>query len=161
MTIKQVRFVKADSRNPVQDIAELAVFDASGNPVDPPTSLADGSVTTVKLADDAVTSAKIKDGSIIGSALADGSVTTVKLADDAVTSAKIKDGSISGSDLADNTVTATKIASGVLPTNATKEKAGLVKQAAHVNDPAGETPTKAEFIALRDALVAAGQMASA
>jgi hypothetical protein len=131
MTIKQVRFVKADSRNPVQDIAELAVFDASGNPVDPPTSLADGSVTTAKLADNAVTSAKIQDGSI------------------------------TGIDLANNTVTATKIASGVLPTNATKEKAGLVKQAAHVNDPVGETPTKAEFIALRDALIAAGQMASA
>lgn len=131
MTMKQVRFVKADSRNPVQDIAELAVFDASGNPVNPPTSLADGSVTTAKLANNAVTSVKIQDGSI------------------------------TGSDLADNTVTATKIASGVLPTNATKEKAGLVKQAAHVNDPAGETPTKAEFIELRDALVKAGQMASA
>lgn len=131
MTIKQVRFVKADSRNPVQDIAELAVFDASGNPVNPPTSLADGSVTTAKLANNAVTSSKIQDGSI------------------------------TGADLANNTVTAGKIASGVLPTNATKEKAGLVKQAAHVNDPAGETPTKAEFIALRNALVAAGQMASA
>lgn len=131
MTIKQVRFVKADSRNPVQDIAELAVFDASGNPVNPPTSLADGSVTTAKLANDAVTSAKIQDGSI------------------------------TGVDLANNTVTAAKIASGVLPTNATKEKAGLVKQAAHVNDPVGETPTKDEFIALRDALIAAGQMASA
>lgn len=131
MTIKQVRFVKADSRNPVQDIAELAVFDASGNPVNPPTSLADGSVTTAKLADNAVTSAKIQDGSI------------------------------TGTDLANNTVTAGKIASGVLPTNATKEKAGLVKQAEHVKDPVGETPTKAEFIALRNALVAAGQMASA
>lgn len=101
MTIKQVRLVKADSRRPVQNITELAMFDASGNPVDPPTFLADG------------------------------------------------------------TVTAAKIASGVLPTNATTEKAGLVKQAVHVNDPAGETPTKTEFIALRDALVAAGQMASA
>lgn len=131
MTIKQVRLVKADSRNPVQDIAELAVFDASGNPVDPPTSLADGSVTAAKLANNAVTSSKIQDGSI------------------------------TGADLANSTVTAAKIASGVLPTSATKEKAGLVKQAAHVNDPAGETPTKDEFIALRDALVAAGQMASA
>lgn len=131
MTMKQVRFVKADSRNPVQDIAELAVFDASGNPVDPPTSLADGSVTTAKLANNAVNSAKIQDGSI------------------------------TGADLANNTVTAVKIASDVLPTNATKEKAGLVKQAAYVKDPAGETPTKTEFIALRNALVAAGQMASA
>ena len=141
MTMKQVRFVKADSRNPVQDIAELAVFDDSGNPVDSPTSLADGSVTTAKLADNAVTSAKIQDGSITGADLANGSVTTAKLANNAVT----KD----------------KIASGVLPTNATKENAGLVKQAAHVNDPAGETPTKDEFIKLRDALITAGQMASA
>lgn len=132
MTIKQVRFVKAGSRsNPVQDIAELAVFDASGNPVDPPTSLVDGSMTTEKLADKAVTSIKIQDGSI------------------------------TGSDIANGAINAAKIASGVLPTNATKEKAGLVKQAAHVKDPTGDTPTKEEFIELRNALVTAGQMASA
>lgn len=131
MTIKQVRFVKADSRNPVQDIAELAVFDVSGNPADPPTSLADGSVTTAKLANNAVNSNKIQEGGILDI------------------------------NIANNAVTANKIASGVLPTNATKEKAGLVKQAARVPDPVGETPTKTEFIALRDALVAAGQMASA
>lgn len=111
MTVKQVRLVQAGFRCPVQDVAELAVFDDSGKPVNLLTALADGSVTTAKLADSAVTAAKI--------------------------------------------------ASGVLPTNATKAKAGLVKQAAHVNNPAGDSPTKAEFIALRDALVTAGLMASA
>lgn len=115
MTMKQVRFVKADSRNPVQEIAELAVFDASGEPVDPPTSG--------------------------GGEIGDNSMTTAKLADKAVTAAKIAD--------------------NVLPTNATIAKAGLVKQATHVVDPVGDTPTKDEFIALRDALVTAGMMASA
>ena len=125
MTIKQVRFVKADSLNPVQDIAELAVFDASGIPVDPPTSLADDSVTSAKLANNAVTSAKIQDGSI------------------------------TGSDLANNTVTAAKIASGVLPTNATIAKAGLVKQATHVDGASGSVQD------IVKALVTAGIMASA
>ena len=112
MTMKQVRFVKADSRNPVQEIAELAVFDASGKPVNPPTSG--------------------------GGTIADGSVTTEKLADNAVTSAKIKGGNVTGYQIAEGAVTADKLASGVLPTNATKDKAGLVKQAAHVN-PSGAT----------------------
>ena len=39
-------------------------------------------------------------------------------------------------------------------------KDASITKAAHVNDPAGDTPTKAEFIALRDALVTAGLMAS-
>lgn len=129
MTMKQVRFVKADSRNPVQEIAELAVFDASGEPVDPPTSgggdVADSSVTTTKLANNAVTEPKI----------ASNAVTTAKIADDAVTAAKIAD--------------------GVIPTNATKEKAGLVKQAAHV-DPASATAQQ-----VAQALIDAGIMASA
>lgn len=115
MTMKQVRFVKADSRNPVQEIAELAVFDASGKPVDPPTSG--------------------------GAEIANGSVTTEKLANGAVTSDKIKSGNVTGYNIAAGTVTKDKIASGVLPTNATKEKAGLVKQAAHV-DPSSSTVTQ-------------------
>lgn len=114
MTMKQVRFVKADSRNPVQEIAELAVFDASGEPVDPPTSG--------------------------GGEIDNNSVTTAKLADKAVTAAKIAD--------------------NVLPTNATTAKAGLVKQAAHVAAPTGDTPTNQDFIGLRKALVDAGIMAS-
>lgn len=115
MTMKQVRFVKADSRNPVQEIAEVAVFDASGKPVDPPTSG--------------------------GGEIGNNSVTTAKLADKSVTAAKIAD--------------------NVLPTNATTAKAGLVKQAAHVKPPAGDTLTKNDFIALCNALIAAGIMASA
>lgn len=35
---------------------------------------------------------------------------------------------------------------------------GEVTQADYVADPAGETPTKAEFISLRDAMVASGVM---
>lgn len=50
MTMKQVRFVKADSRNPVQEIAELAVFDASGKPVTPPTNATKATPGLVKQA---------------------------------------------------------------------------------------------------------------
>lgn len=55
----------------------------------------------------------------------------------------------------DGSITAEKLAAGVLPTNATKETPGLVKQASHINstltftpdadDAAGATPTKEEF----------------
>lgn len=45
--------------------------------------------------------------------------------------------------------------------NFVDEEGQPIGKAAHVNDPSGETPTKAEFIALRDALVTAGIMASA
>lgn len=51
-------------------------------------------------------------------------------------------------------------ASGSTPAAATTSSAGVVRQAAHVADPAGDTPTKAEYVALRDALVAAGIMAA-
>lgn len=78
-----------------------------------------------------------------GGAPADGSVTAAKLAADAVETAKIKNGA----------VTAAKLAAGVLPVNATAQKAGLVKQttavanvaAADATAAAAETVTKAEF----------------
>lgn len=47
-----------------------------------------------------------------------------------------------------------------IPVNATKAKAGLVKQAALVPEAVGENVTKAEFKALLDALKAAGIMAN-
>lgn len=75
-------------------------------------------------------------------------------------SAEPADGAVTTVKIADGAVTAAKLASGVIPSTATTETAGLVKQAAHVADPVGETPTKTEFIALRDALVTAGVMAA-
>lgn len=128
MTAKQIRFVKADKVNTEQHIAEVAVFDEDGTPLDPPGSG--------------------------GGEIASGSVTTDKLADNAVNSRKIQDGSITGSDLASKAVTADKIADGVLPTTATTAKAGLVKQATHVD---GASGTIQQIV---DALVAAGIMAA-
>lgn len=59
-------------------------------------------------------------------------------------------------DIADGSVTAAKLASGVLPSSATADKAGLVKLAAVTPqvkktsaDAAGDAPTKAEYDALR------------
>lgn len=48
---------------------------------------------------------------------------------------------------------------GEAPSNATTAKAGVVKMAANVAEAAGESPTKAEFKALLDALITAGIMA--
>lgn len=47
-----------------------------------------------------------------------------------------------------------------IPVNATKAKAGLVKQETLVPEAAGTNVTKEEFKALLDALKASGQMAS-
>ena len=60
-----------------------------------------------------------------------------------------------------NLETGVETANNGIPSNATKSKAGLVKQAALVPEAAGESVTKAEFKALLDALKAAGIMASA
>lgn len=52
-------------------------------------SIADGSVTTVKLASSAVTSAKIASGAVTTGKINDGAVTNAKIADGAVTAAKV------------------------------------------------------------------------
>jgi len=128
MTMNQIRFVKADAVDDARHVEEVAVFDEDGTPLDPPTSGA--------------------------GEIANGSVTTEKLADNAVNSRKIQDGSITGSDLASKAVTADKIADGVLPTAATTAKAGLVKQATHVD---GASGTVQQIV---DSLVTAGIMAA-
>lgn len=82
-----------------------------------------------------------------GGTVADSSVTTDKLAPNAVTNDKIANG----------TIQAEKLASGVIPTppaNATTEAAGLVKQAAHVDETSGTVQQVVQ------ALVAAGIMAA-
>ena len=75
----------------------------------------------------------------------------------------VEDGSITTDKLASKAVTADKIADGVIPEEYTLPAAsasalGGVKQVDYVADPAGETPTKSEFISLRDAMVTAGVM---
>ena len=131
-------------RDEYQEAINLNIVDSSGKHVDLGGGQAepgDGSITAAKLAASAVETEKIKDA--------------------AVTEAKIADGAVTDDKIAAGTINADKLAPGVIPTAATTSMTGLVKQATHVVDPAGEAPTKAEFIALRDALVAAGQMASA
>ena len=141
-------------RDESQETIDLNIVDSSGKHVDLGGGQAepgDGSITAAKLAASAVETEKIKDAA----------VTEAKIADAAVTGEKIADGAVTDDKIAAGTINADKLAPGVIPTAATTSVTGLVKQAAHVADPVGEAPTKAEFIALRDALVAAGQMASA
>lgn len=141
-------------RDESQEAIDLNIVDSSGRHVDLGGGQAepgDDSITAAKLAASAVETEKIKDAA----------VTEAKIADAAVTGEKIADGAVTDDKIAAGTINADKLAPGVIPTAATTSVTGLVKQAAHVADPAGEAPTKAEFIALRDALVAAGQMASA
>lgn len=141
-------------RDESQEAIDLNIVDSSGRHVDLGGGQAepgDGSITAAKLAASAVETEKIKDAA----------VTEAKIADAAVTGEKIADGAVTDDKIAAGTINADRLAPGVIPTAATTSVTGLVKQAAHVADPAGEAPTKAEFIALRDALVAAGQMASA
>lgn len=132
-------------------VVDLIYVDDKRAPQEPPASgggsaaIADGSVTTAKLADDAVTAAKIADGVI---PTVPGKATTAA------------DGLMSKEDKAKLDGVAANANAYVLPA-ATTSTLGGVKQVAHVADPAGETPTKAEYVALRDALITSGLMASA
>lgn len=92
-----------------------------------------------------------------GSDVPDGSITKDKLADGAVSTDKLADGSVSKAKLGEDVVIPPAY---TLPA-ASKEAIGGVKQADFVPDPAGETPTKAEYVALRNAMVTSGLMASA
>lgn len=130
---------------------DIVYVDDERNPQEPPASgggsaqIADGSVTTAKLADKAVTAAKIADGvipTVPGKASASA------------------DGLMSKEDKAKLEGVANNANNYTLPA-ATTSTLGGVKQVAHVADPAGETPTKAEYVALRDALITSGLMASA
>lgn len=144
MTAKQIRFVKADKANTEQHIADVALFDEDGTPLDPPTGgggsaeIADNSVTTKKLADDAVTAEKI----------ADGVIPTVP--GKASTSA---DGLMSKEDKAKLDGVASGANNYVLPA-ANTATIGGVKQAAHVD---GASGTVQQIV---DALVNAGIMAA-
>lgn len=130
---------------------DIVYVDDERNPQEPPASgggsadIADGSVTTAKLADDAVTAAKI----------ADGVIPTVP--GKATTSA---DGLMSKEDKAKLDGVDANANNYTLPAASTSAIGG-VKQVARVADPAADTPTKTEYIALRDALINAGLMASA
>lgn len=70
------------------------------------------------------------------------------------------DGDVITKEKMNNLETGVETANNGIPLNATKSKAGLVKQAALVPEAAGENVTKAEFKALLDALKTAGIMAS-
>lgn len=70
------------------------------------------------------------------------------------------DGDVITKEKMNNLETGVETANNGIPLNATKSKAGLVRQATLVAEVAGENVTKAEFKALLDALKAAGIMAS-
>ena len=70
------------------------------------------------------------------------------------------DGDVITKEKMNNLETGVETADNGIPLNATKSKAGLVRQATLVAEAAGENVTKAEFKALLDALKAAGIMAS-
>lgn len=121
---------------------DAVLMGADGNAVNPGSAPAADSITT----------AMLKDGSVTDDKVAQDAIGEGNIKGSAVTTAKIKDGA----------VTAAKLASGVLPVNATKAKAGLVKQAATVADCAATDVDgcKASINAIIGALKGAGIMSA-
>lgn len=70
------------------------------------------------------------------------------------------DGEVITKEAMNNIENGVATANAGIPVNATKAKAGLVKQTALVPEAAGANVTKEEFKALLDALKAAGIMAN-
>lgn len=118
--------------DPPQEPVEAVFVDADGNPIDITGGGSDAPTT-------------IPQGALVPGA----GINLVRDQDSGVITASVKD----------KGVTAGMIADGVIPVAATAAAAGVVKQATYVADPAGDTVAKAEFVKLRDALVAAGIMA--
>lgn len=131
---------------------DVRLYDADGNPIDitgTPTTIPHGALVP---------------GSGINLARGENGAITVSIPAKAVTAGMLADGvTVSGpkGDKGDTGPAGPKGDKGdaATLTAATKTALGAVRQAAFVADPAGDTVTKAEFIALRDALVAAGAMA--
>ena len=73
-------------------------------------TVADSSITSIKLAAGAATTAKIADANVTTAKLADGAATTPKLADGAVTAVKIGDGEVSTSKIAAGGVNTSRLA---------------------------------------------------
>lgn len=101
--------------------------------------------------------------SITTAMLQNACVTNQKVERDAVGEVNIKDSAVTTPKIKDGQVTKSKLAADVLPANATKEKAGLVKQAAKVDDCAATDANgcKESINKLIKALKDAGIMASA
>lgn len=126
----------ADHPQPTQ-IRRAQFVDASGNPITGPAGGSDAPTT-------------IPQGALVPGA----GIDLARDNDSGVITASIKDKGVTAGMLADGVIPAPY----VLP--AAGSALGGVKRAAYIADPAGDTVTKAEFIALRDALVASGAMAA-
>lgn len=156
---QQIQFVHQDKIEPNQNVAQVAAFDADGNPVDPigggdtPTTIPQGALT----AGTGITATRGEDGVITVGVKPKG-ITVNELADRAVEPVKIKQASL----------TADLFAAGVLPAAyklpaATATTLGGVKQGAAVPDLAADADTtdaNAKINALLAQLRAAGVIAA-